>query len=61
MSSNGILYFEPEVQKFIDKHSTHLSMSISIDGNKELHDSCRVLPDGSGSYDIAMKGVKHYA
>ena len=25
-----------------------------MDGNKELHDSCRVFPDGSGSYDFAI-------
>ena len=58
--SNGALYFTPKVQKFIKKHQTHLSFSISIDGNKELHDSCRVFPDGSGSYDLAIKAAKHY-
>jgi len=42
------------------KHLDHLSFSISIDGNKQLHDSCRIFPDGSGSYDIAMAGVKHW-
>lgn len=58
--SNGVLYFDPKVQSYIRKHRNNLSLSISIDGNKELHDSCRVFPDGSGSYDIAMKAVKHY-
>lgn len=58
--SNGILYFKPEFQAFIKKHRSHLSFSISIDGNKKLHDACRVFPDGSGSYDIAIKGVRHY-
>lgn len=51
ISSNGVLYFNPEVQKFINKWMNHLSFNISIDGNKKLHDSCRVFPDGSGSYD----------
>ena len=60
ISSNGTLYFEPEVQNFIKKYQEHLSLSISIDGNKELHDACRVFPDGSGSYDIAMAAVRHY-
>lgn len=59
-SSNGTLYFKPEVQAFIKKHVNDISLSISIDGNKELHDSCRIFPDGSGSYDIAMAAVKHY-
>lgn len=60
ISSNGTLYFQPRVQNFIKKWFKHLSLSISIDGNKELHDSCRVFPDGSGSYDIAIKAVHHY-
>lgn len=60
LCSNGVLYFEPKVQEFLRKHRNHLSFSISIDGNKELHDSCRVFEDGSGSYDIAMAAVRHY-
>ena len=60
MSSNGTLYFNPEVQKFMNKWKNHLSFNISIDGNKQLHDACRIFPDGSGSYDIAMKAVRHY-
>ena len=58
--SNGILYFTPKVQEFIKKHQTHLSFSISIDGNKKLHDTCRIFPDGTGSYDLAIKAAKHY-
>lgn len=58
--SNGVLYFTPKVQEFIKKHQTHLSFSISIDGNKKLHDTCRVFPDGTGSYDLAIKAAKHY-
>ena len=42
MSTNGTLYFRPEVQRFLDKWAKHLSLSISIDGDKQLHDSCRV-------------------
>ena len=58
--SNGLLYFEPKVQEFFEKWKHHLSFSITIDGNKELHDSCRLCPDGSGSYDIAMAAVKDW-
>lgn len=60
ISSNGVLYFDPKVQAFIKKWMDHLSFSISIDGNKQLHDACRVFPDGSGSYDKAIAGVRHY-
>jgi radical SAM peptide maturase (CXXX-repeat target family) len=48
------------VQAFIKKWMDHLSFNISIDGNKQLHDACRVFPDGSGSYDKAIAGVRHY-
>lgn len=60
ISSNGILYFTPKVQQFIKKWFDRLSFNISIDGNKQLHDSCRIFPDGKGSYDIAIKGVRHF-
>jgi radical SAM peptide maturase (CXXX-repeat target family) len=58
--SNGVLYFDEKVQEFIRKRKEYLSFSISIDGNKQLHDACRIFPDGKGSYDIAIQGVKHY-
>lgn len=60
MCSNGVAYFEPKVQQFLNKHKNHISFSITIDGNKELHDSCRVFPNGSGSYDIAVAGAQDW-
>lgn len=57
LCSNGILYFEPNVQAFINKWRDKLSLSISIDGCKELHDMCRLFPNGDGSYDIAIKAA----
>lgn len=58
--SNGVLYSDPRVQKFLHKHRNRISFSITIDGNKELHDSCRVFHDGSPSYDIAVTGAKDW-
>lgn len=58
--SNGVLYFEEAVQRFLNKHRNHMSLSVTIDGNKELHDSCRVFPDGSPSYDIAVAAAKDW-
>jgi len=55
ISTNGVLYDSEDVQRFIEKNEGRLSISISIDGNKELHDSCRLFPDGKGSYDIVEK------
>ena len=58
--SNGVLYFDSKVQRFLNKHKNHISFSITIDGNKELHDSCRVFHDGSPSYDIAVAGAQDW-
>ena len=60
ISSNGLLYFTKEVQEFIKKNKEILSLSISIDGNKELHDSCRIDLAGCGTYDRAKAAVEHY-
>mgnify|MGYP001623012367 FL=1 len=60
MCSNGVLYFEPKVQEYLQKNRYWLSFSVSIDGNKKLHDTCRVFPDGSGSYDMAIAAAKDY-
>lgn len=51
--SNGVLYNKPEVQKFLQKNKNMISFSVTVDGTKELHDSCRVFPDGRPSYDLA--------
>lgn len=58
--SNGVLYFDPKVQSFLNRHKNHMSFSVTIDGNKELHDSCRVFHDGSGSYDMAVAAAKDW-
>lgn len=60
ISSNGTLYFTPKVQKFIQQFAPWLSLNITLDGNKELHDSCRLFEDGSGSYDIVKKAVEYH-
>ena len=58
--SNGVLYFDPKVQKFLKKHTKDLSFSVTIDGNKELHDSCRIFPDGRPSYDMAVAAAQDW-
>lgn len=52
--SNGVNYFDEDVQRFLTKNRNNISLSVTIDGNKELHDSCRVFPDGRPSYDLAV-------
>ena len=51
--SNGVLYKNPSVQRFLQKNKDCISFSVTLDGNKELHDKCRVHPDGSGSFEEA--------
>lgn len=57
ISSNGLLYDSPAVQRYIQKNINFLSIGLSVDGNKEKHDLQRVKPDGSGSFDEVSKNV----
>lgn len=56
-STNGLMYSELKVQKFIEKNHTHLSIGITIDGTKRKHDLNRVYKDGRGSYDDVVKNI----
>ena len=58
--SNGVDYFKEASQKLINKLQSCLSFTVSIDGNKELHDSARVHADGRGSYDEAIAAAHDY-
>ena len=53
LCSNGVLYNDPRVQRFLQKNKELMSFSVTVDGTQELHDSCRVFPDGSPSYHLA--------
>ena len=58
--SNGTLYQTEKVQIFLNRYKNHLSFSVTIDGNKELHDSCRIFPDGRPSYDLAVAAAEDW-
>lgn len=60
ISSNGTLYFDDKVRQFLEKNKGHMSFNVTIDGNKELHDSCRRFPDGRPSYDLAVAAAKDW-
>lgn len=60
-STNGTLYFDEKVQRFLRKHGAFTSLGVTVDGNRELHDACRVFPDGSGSYDVAVAAALDWA
>lgn len=57
LTTNGLLYNNDKVQKFIKKNLSKLDIGISLDGNKEKHDMQRVKKDGSGSYDDVIKCI----
>lgn len=58
ITTNGVLWRDPKVQRFLEKHGSRTSITITIDGDKELHDACRIFPDGRGSHDIVIDAVK---
>ena len=59
-ATNGILYFEPKVQAYLKKFKNFISMTVSIDGPKEVHDACRVDHEGNGSFERASAAAHHY-
>jgi len=59
--SNGVAYFDPKVQAYLNKHKNHLSFSVTIDGNQKLHDSCRVYAGTDrGCYKEAMAAAQDW-
>lgn len=55
--TNGVNYADKFVQEFINKNEGKLSVSITIDGNKEKHDMNRVSMDNNGSFDTIKKNI----
>ena len=60
ISSNGLLYFDKAVQEYLHKFDPFISLTITIDGPKELHDACRKDFNGEGSFDRAIKAFRAY-
>lgn len=56
-STNGILYSDARVQRYIAKNRRHVSVGITIDGTREKHDLQRVYADGRGSYDDVVRNI----
>lgn len=60
LSTNGINYDSPKVQKFIKKNINHLSIGITIDGTEKKHDLNRIWKgDGPerGSYSDVVRNI----
>lgn len=56
-STNGINYSSEHIRQYVKKNISNLSIGITIDGTKDMHDSCRVFPNGQGSYDIVRNSI----
>jgi uncharacterized protein len=59
-STNGLLYNDERVQRYIAKNSSHLSVQITVDGTRTKHDLQRVYPDGRGSYDDVARNIPRW-
>lgn len=59
-STNGQLYFNKEVQDYLYLFGGLSTINITIDGPKELHDSCRKDFEGNGSFDQAIAAFKDW-
>ena len=57
-ATNGQLWFSPDAQHLFKKYHDIMSVTISIDGVKELHDAFRVDPNGVGSFDSAYRAFQ---
>ena len=55
LCTNGSL-LTSEIIQFFDKHN--ISIGISLDGNRESHNSNRVYSNGEGTYDDVLAGIR---
>lgn len=60
ITTNGTLFSLQEVRDFCMKWKRVLSPGISIDGCPEIHDKCRIFPDGRGSMNEILKNWNWY-
>jgi uncharacterized protein len=55
ISTNGTLFGNPDVQKFLNKYKGNVSLGVSVDGCPEIHDKNRIYKDGRGTIQDIMK------
>jgi len=56
MTTNGTL-LSPSVAEFLVQHS--VGISVSLDGPREVHDRYRRFVDGSGTFDVITRNLRH--
>lgn len=57
ITTNGLLYRDKRVQRYISRYKEILRLSISFDGIKAKHDLNRVFPNGQGSYNKVLIAI----
>jgi len=57
ITTNGLLYRTPSVQRFVERYRDVLDVVISVDGPEEVHDRARVTPTGKGSYALIRDAI----
>ncbi|MGV8135993.1 MAG: radical SAM peptide maturase, CXXX-repeat target family [Mangrovibacterium sp.] len=60
ITSNGLLYDDPRVQRYLIKNYYHVNVSITLDGTKTKHDMQRIYSNGKGSYDNVLKNINRW-
>ena len=58
ISTNGVLLSEETIDWLCSV--PNLKITITIDGNKLIHDANRVFPSGKGSFDILITNLKRF-
>jgi uncharacterized protein len=56
INTNGTLIDDMRA-KFLSEHN--ISVSLSVDGVKDIHDKFRVYPNGTGSFDVVDNNIKY--
>jgi uncharacterized protein len=56
VQSNGTRFTDPEVVQFVKEH--RIWVGVSLDGPPEIHNRTRVSPDGRGSYERVLAGIR---
>jgi len=56
LTTNATLLTQPISDYLVENKVT---LTLSLDGPKEIHDENRVASDGQGSFDKAIQGIKH--
>lgn len=54
--TNGILLTDAKIRKLEELNIS--SIQITLDGNKETHDTKRIFKNGAGTYDLIMKNLE---